>query len=129
MFGWVRRDILEAERSASERLLAHHQRENERLAALVEALRRELSAVTARAMERPALPGVPDPAPKPEASKLAQAIREEAAGDPQLAAHYWKLAGQLRRAQKSDDEIIEEVRRWVTVGDPLDALLSVSGGM
>lgn len=120
---WVARELLDSERSATERLLAHHQRENARLAALVDALRTELHDVTARAMTPPVVAVPPTVAPLPaEPDPIRDAIREESNGDPRLAAYFWKRAGELRRAdpQMPPRQVADTLRTWESVGDPFD---------
>ena len=125
---WVARELVESERAATDRLVAHFQKENERLAALVEALRGELAAVTLRATTPAPVATVnyeaPVREPDPDGDVIRAAIRDESAGDPRLAAYLRKRASELAaRGDKTPRQIADELRTWETVGDPFDSLI------
>ena len=109
---WVSREayeavkaVYEAERTEKQSLLARY----EALQALVieRGLQPEPKADNAPAVKLE---------PK-EPSALELAIQEEAAGDPRLARYFRKEAARMRKEGKSDGDIIDSIRSWVTTED------------
>lgn len=49
-----------------------------------------------------------------EPSMVAQAIREESAGDTRLAGYFAKRARELRKAGASDPDIVAAIQTWQT---------------
>lgn len=132
---WVSREVLDTERAATERLIAHFQRENDRLAGIADALRTELSAVTLRVTTPPVAPPAPDytiaPRPAdPDGDLIRAAIRDESGGDPRLAAYLRSRASELARSgDKTARQIADELRTWETVGDPFDPARYTTDGV
>jgi hypothetical protein len=56
-------------------------------------------------------------APPRVKSAIAEAIREEAAGDTRLAGWYWKRVRTLKAEGKTEGDIVAEIRSWVTTED------------
>ncbi len=73
----------------------------------------EWEAIAKELINRGAGRPKPDGEAKPE-SILAKKIREEAAGDPALAAHFWKNVVAPARAAGKKDEEIEGMIGWTT---------------
>lgn len=123
---WVSRELVESERAASDRIIAHFQKEVERLAAIVTAQRAELSTLTERLTNPPTPPASDFSTPPrpidPDGDIVRAAIRDEAQGDPRLMAYLTKRARELRASgTMSAQAVADEIRTWVTVGDPFEA--------
>ncbi len=50
-------------------------------------------------------------------SPIAKKIRDESAGDPSLAAHYWRYVADLKRDGKKEEEIVGMIG-WTTADPP-----------
>jgi len=112
-------------RAHHDEVVALYERTNAQLRADVVALRAQLSAAlmphavitttssTAAPAQRVAFARTRD------RDIVVEKIREESGGDARLAAHYTKLAAQLRREGKSPEDIAQEIG-WTT-DSPLGA--------
>lgn len=54
---------------------------------------------------------------KPEPSPVAEAIKEQAQGDPRLARYLWGRARDLKEDGMRDPDIAMELGKWVTSED------------
>lgn len=65
----------------------------------------------------PPVEPMPSNLPEPRStipSVVAQAIKDEAEGDPKLARWLWKRARELRAENMKPEEIAKELRHWLT---------------
>lgn len=95
------------------RLTADVDRERTEKAYWVE---RYMDAV-ARSIPPESVPVTPQIAPPKVKSVIAEAIREESAGDTRLAGWYWKRVRTLKAEGKAEADIVAEIRSWVTTED------------
>lgn len=118
---WVSREALEQARDEVTMLRAALSRQLDRYEALF--VRYDALAVQVATPVLPyprhatvATPTLQIPAPPRETNPVAERIRQEAAGDPKVAAHFWKYAADLKKQGKSPSEIAELIG-WTTT-DP-----------
>lgn len=118
---WVSREALEQARDEVAALRATLSRQIDRYEALF--VKYDALAVQATTASFPyprhatvATPTLQLPVGPRETNPVAERIRQEAGGDPKVAAHFWKYAADLKKQGKSPSEIAELIG-WTTT-DP-----------